>query len=67
MKTYQKPTIRVKSIVGEHDLMADSGSDLVTPIDNENPATGPANAKGMLDEFPDEENKGNLYQPWGQE
>ena len=64
MKTYQKPTIGVKSIVGEHDLMA--GSDLVMPID-ENPATGPANAKGMLDEFPDEENKGNLYQPWGQE
>lgn len=66
MKTYQKPTIRVKSIAEEHDLMAGS-SDLVPPIDNENPATGPANAKGMLDEFPDEENKGNLYQPWGQE
>lgn len=65
MKTYQKPTIRVKSIVGEHDLMA--GSALVTPIDNKNHASGPANAKGMLDEFPDEENKGNLYQPWGQE
>ena len=65
MKTYQKPTIRVKSIVGEHDLMA--GSDLVTPIDDETPAGGAANAKGMLDEFTDEENKGNLYQPWGQE
>lgn len=65
MKTYQKPTIRVKSIVGEHDLMA--GSDVVTTIDKENHASGPANAKGMLDEFPDEENKGYLYQPWGQE
>lgn len=65
MKTYQKPTIRVKSIAEEHDLMA--GSDLGTPIDSENHATGPACAKGMLDEFPDEENNGNLYQPWGQE
>ncbi len=64
MKTYQKPTIRVKSIAEEHDLMA--GSDLVMSID-ETPATGPACAKGMLDEFPDEENNGNLYQPWGQE
>ena len=65
MKTYQKPTIRVKSIAEEHDLMAGS-SDLVIP-DNKNHASGPANAKGMLDEFPDEENKGYLYQPWGQE
>lgn len=65
MKTYQKPTIRVKSIAEEHDLMA--GSDVVTTIDKENHASGPANAKGMLDEFPDEENNGNLYQPWGQE
>lgn len=61
MKTYQKPTIRVKSIAGE-ELM-----DTVSMTISDEPATGPANSKGMLFESTDEEDNGNLYQPWGLE
>ena len=69
MKTYQKPTIRVKSIAGEELMNIGSGSDgnITIPIDNKNPATEPANSKGMLFESTDEEDNGNLYQPWGLE
>ena len=53
MKKYIKPSIKVKMMDTEAILAGSGDSIIVTPIDNENPATGPANGKGAL--FPDEE------------
>ena len=53
MKKYIKPSVKLRIIEAGTILAGSGDSIIVMPIDDEHPATGPANGKGAL--FPDEE------------
>ncbi|HCN52885.1 MAG TPA: toxin PIN [Prevotella sp.] len=55
MKIYQKPVTHITPLMSEISILSGSSGTLITPIDDNNPATGPANSKGNSPTFETEE------------